>query len=124
MYGSGGLIKVEKKVMGRRSWAAVGFSLIFGVVFGDFRYRATRAHYPKPCLGNNFLMRSASEDLNSPCCSRDHGLKIHPVSNFMNRRQSWSNFCCKVARKSPKSMFVARARALEARFWAPWAILR
>ena len=76
--GHGGVDRREKKL-----WAAeVGPFRDFGpilVVFGGFRCRATRAHYPKPCLVNNFLMLSAFQDLNSPCCSRDQGLKIHPV---------------------------------------------
>ena len=49
----------KKKVMGRRSWAVLGFWLTFGVVFGGFLCRATHAHYPKPCLVNNFLVTSA-----------------------------------------------------------------
>ena len=58
--GQGGYLRVKKKVVGRRSWAVLGFSPIFGVVFGGFQCRTTRAHYPKPCSVNSFLMRSAS----------------------------------------------------------------
>ena len=103
ILGLGGAREPLAKVTEPTSKAGLRFSADIGPNFGPVLRSWEPVQYLNPCFVNNFWVTTAFLDLNSPCCSRDWGLTIHPVWIFMKRGQFWRNFRCKNGPWGPKS---------------------